>query len=123
MISKILVLQCLVAMGLLNVWLIRSNKSTTFRGGSSQSLKSEFAAYGLPSWVFFLIGTLKIGAAIALLVGIWVPVLVFPAAAVVGLLMLGALAMHMKIRDPLLKSLPAACILIMVILILKDTYQ
>lgn len=123
MIFKTVVLQILVALGLLNVWLIRFNKSTAYRGGAAQSLKNEFIAYGLPAWFFYLIGILKIGAAVSLLVGIWFPTIVFPSAALVGILMVGALIMHLKVSDPLIKSLPALAMLIMAILILKNTYQ
>jgi hypothetical protein len=59
------------------------------------------------------VGTLKVGAGIALLVGLWVPALVEPAAAVVAVLMVGALAMHVKVGDPLLKSVPAFLMLLM----------
>jgi len=57
-------LQVVVGLGLLNVWLVRARSSTAFRGGSAQSLREEFAAYGLPEWVFYAIGGLKIGAAV-----------------------------------------------------------
>ena len=103
----IVVLQVVAALGLLNVWLLRFNQRTAYRGGSAGSMREEFAAYGLPVWFAYVIGTLKIGAALALLGGIWLPRLVLPAAALVCVLMLGALAMHIKIRDPLTKSLPA----------------
>lgn len=108
-----IVLQVVVALGLLNVWLVRFNKSTSYRGGSAKNLKEEFAAYGLPSWFVYAIGALKIGSALALLAGLWIPQLVMPAAIVVALLMLGALSMHLKIRDPLMKSVPAGLMLIM----------
>jgi ABC-type uncharacterized transport system permease subunit len=39
--------------------------------------------------------------------------LVFPAALLISILMLGALTMHFKVRDPLKKSLPALIILIL----------
>ena len=106
-------LQIIVSLGLLNVWLLRFKKSTEYRGGHAQSLKEEFATYGLPLWFMYLIGVLKIGSAIALLVGLWVPSYVQPAAALVVFLMLGALAMHFKVRDPLKKSIPAALMLAM----------
>lgn len=108
-----LVLQLVVALGLLNVWVIRSGKATAYRGGESQSLKGEFAAYGLPEMMFYLVGGLKIVAALAFIAGIWWPALVVPAAAVVVVLMLGAIAMHVKVSDPLSKSMPAASVLIL----------
>lgn len=115
--NVLVVLQIVVALGLLNVWLLRFNKSTAYRGGNAKNLKDEFAAYGLPSWFVYFIGTLKIGSAIALLAGFWVPSLVVPAAGLVVLLMIGALLMHLKVKDPLMKSMPAALMLIMGLLI------
>jgi hypothetical protein len=106
-------LQIAVSLGLLNVWLLRFNKSTAYRGGIAQNLKDEFLTYGLPTWFMYLIGTFKIGSALALLLGFWAPMLVTPAAGVVVLLMIGAIAMHFKVRDPLMKSIPAALMLSM----------
>lgn len=113
-----ILLQVVVALGLLNVWLVRARSSTAYRGGEAQSLKEEFAEYGLPEWMFYLVGALKIGAAVALLIGIWVPALVVPAASVVTVLMLGALAMHLRVKDPLMKALPASLVLLMCVGIL-----
>jgi uncharacterized membrane protein YphA (DoxX/SURF4 family) len=109
----IYVLQIAAALGLLNVWLLRFNQRTAYRGGSAGSMREEFATYGLPSWFAYLIGILKVGSAIALIVGIWIPVLVLPAAGLIGVLMLGALSMHIKIHDPLKKSLPALGMLVL----------
>lgn len=105
-------LQLFVAFGLLNVWIIRSNQETPYRGSNSSTLKNEFAAYGLPLWSFYVIGFIKISSAILLLLGLWIPLLVFPSALVVSLLMLGAVCMHIKVRDPLKKLLPALTMLV-----------
>jgi hypothetical protein len=94
-----LILQIIVALGILNVWLLRSGRATPYRGGAAKSLREEFATYGLPFPVMCLIGGLKVGLALALLVGIWVPVLVQPAAIGMGLLMLGAFGMHLKVSE------------------------
>jgi uncharacterized membrane protein YphA (DoxX/SURF4 family) len=107
------VLQVVIGLGLLNVWLIRAGSATSYRGGDAATLQEEFQVYGLPRSVFWIVGTLKVGAGIALLVGLWVPALVEPAAAVVAVLMVGALAMHVKVGDPLLKSVPAFLMLLM----------
>lgn len=104
-------LQLFLAFGLLNVWLIRSNKQTAYRGSNASSLKDEFNAYGLPLWSFYVIGFIKISAALLLLLGVWVPFLVFPAALVVSFMMVGALLMHIKVRDPVQKLLPALVML------------
>ena len=107
------ILQVVVSLGLLNVWLVRARTPTAFRGSSAQSLKEEFAAYGLPDWTFYAVGAAKIGAAILLIAGIWFPSVIRPAALVVSALMIGALGMHAKVKDPLTKSLPAFLVLLM----------
>jgi hypothetical protein len=112
------VLQVVVALGLLNVWLVRAGASTAYRGGSAQSLREEFAAYGLPDWTFYVVGFLKVTSAVLLIAGIWIPALIVPPAAIVAVLMIGALAMHAKVRDPLTKSLPAFLMLVMSVAIL-----
>lgn len=111
------VLQVVVGLGLLNVWLVRARSSSGFRGGSAQSLKEEFSAYGLPDWFFYAIGVLKIGSAVLLILGIWLPAVVLPAAGTVAALMVGALSMHAKVKDPWIKSLPALLMLLMTVAI------
>lgn len=111
------ILQVITALGLLNVWLVRAQASTSYRGGSAQSLREEFATYGLPGWTFYLVGGLKIGAAVLLIAGIWAPHLIRPAAGIVALLMVGALVMHAKVKDPLTKSIPALLVLLLTVVI------
>ncbi len=91
------VLQIIVGLGLLNVWLLRGGKKTPYRGKGAASMRAEFQAYGLPLWFMWVTGALKIGVAAALLLGIWIPALVQPAALVLILLMLGAFIMHLKV--------------------------
>jgi uncharacterized membrane protein YphA (DoxX/SURF4 family) len=109
--TVILILQIAAALGLLNVWLIRFHRSTPYRGGNAGSMREEFAIYGLPGWFAHVIGTMKVGAALCLIAGLWLRWLVFPSALLLAILMLGALAMHAKIRDPLRKSAPALVML------------
>lgn len=115
--TVISILQITVALGLLNVWLLRFHRSTAYRGGDARSMREEFAFYGLPAWFTYFVGTLKVGAALCLIAGLWLHFLVFPAALLICLLMLGALAMHLKVRDPLKKSLPALVMLTLCIAI------
>ena len=110
-------LQIIVALGLLNVWLLRFQQSTPYRGGNARSMREEFAAYGLPGWSPYVIGTVKVGSAVCLIAGLWSQITVFPAALLISSLMLGALAMHLKVRDPLKKSVPALFILTLSLII------
>lgn len=111
------VLQAVVGLGLLNVWLVRARSPTAYRGGDAMTLKEEFEVYGLPDWVFYLVGALKITAAVVLLAGIWVDVPVGLAAQVVSVLMLGSISMHLKVGDPPKRSVPAGLVLLMCVLI------
>ena len=107
------ILQIIVAVVLLAVWLFRPNQPTEYRGGDAKMMKEEFAVYGLPPWMMYLVGTLKVGAALALLIGLGLHMLVFPAALLIVLLMIGAIAMHLKVHDSLKKSIPAVVLLML----------
>jgi len=108
----------IIAAGIVNVWILRFSKATAYRGGSATSMKEEFATYGLSEGVMKLVGILKLLLAALLVIGIWVDVLVVPAATVMGVLMLGALAMHFKVGDPPMKSLPAFLMLVLTLVVL-----
>jgi hypothetical protein len=59
----------------------------------------------------YLIGFLKLGSATGLIIGCFIPSLVVPSAALLALLMLGALLMHIKVKDPASRSVPALIML------------
>lgn len=107
------VLQIIVGLGLLNVWLIRRRSSTEYRGGEARTLREEFRVYGLPEFAFYVVGALKIAAGVVLIAGVWVPLPVRLAAGVVAALMVGALVMHVKVGDPVKKSIPAGLMLLL----------
>lgn len=104
-------LQILVALIILNVWILRRGMATPFRGGDAKNMREEFATYGLPFWFMRAVGGLKVTLALALLVGIWIPGVAQWAAIGMGVLMLGALVMHLKVKDPILKALPSIALL------------
>ena len=110
--------QIIIALGISNVWLLRSSRATPYRGKDTPSLRAEFAAYGLSEWMFYAVGVLKLSAAVALLLGVFIPALVMPGASVMAVLMLGAVIMHIKVKDPINKSLPASIVLLMSIFLL-----
>jgi hypothetical protein len=109
----LIALQLIVALGILNVWLLRAGKATPYRGGESRNLREEFAAYGLPFWFMCVVGVLKVGLAIALIAAVWVHGVAQPAAIGLGALMLGAFVMHLKVKDPIKKALPSIAVLAM----------
>lgn len=109
----ILVAQVVVALAILNVWVLRAQKATAWRGGNATNLREEFAVYGLPAWFMRVVGALKISFAALLVAGIWIPALTKPAAFGLGILMLGAVVMHFKVGDPIQKALPAFTMLVL----------
>lgn len=111
--TVVIVIQIVVALGILNVWVLRYGKSTDWRGGSAANMKEEFEVYGLPGWSVQVVGFLKLLFAACLIAGIWFPTLTMPAAVGLAVLMLGAVAMHVKVKDPLKKSLPAFTMLVL----------
>ncbi len=109
----LIALKLSVALAILSVWTFRSGRPTPFRGGTATNLSEEFAAYGLPFWFMCVVGVIKVSLALALIASLWFPRIAQLAAIGLGLLMLGALGMHLKVQDPIKKSLPAIAILAM----------
>jgi len=109
----LITLKLIVSLGILNVWLLRSGKATAYRGKDANTLREEFAVYGLPFPIFCLIGILKVSFAVALIASLWIPSFAQPAAIGLGALMLGAFVMHLKVKDPLSKAIPSVAVLAM----------
>lgn len=122
---KILVLsflQGVIALTLLNVWLVRFHKATKYRGASAHNMKEEFAAYGLPQWFMYVVGFLKVSIAGMMVLTFFKPHLIplvgVPALSVLAVLMIGAICMHIKVKDPLSKTLPALVMLLMALAVI-----
>lgn len=111
-------IQLIIAVSIFNVWIIRFGMPTSWRGGSAKSMKEEFEAYGLPEWFMKLIGFLKLTLAALLIAGIFVPDLIKPAAIGMAILMLGAIVMHIKVKDSLVKSFPAFSFLVLSLILI-----
>ena len=112
------ILNVLIALTIFNVWLLRYNKKTPFRGGDASNLMQEFKVYGLPKWMFYLTGIVKLLLSIALIVGIWFEEINLLASIFLSLIMLAAIIMHIKVNDPIKKSVPALTILFFLLTIL-----
>ena len=105
-------LQLIIALGVINVWCVRSTKPSRWRATNASNMKEEFAAYGLPPAVMYVVGGTKVLSAIGLVLGVWIAWLVPYCAAAIALLMLSAIVMHLRVRDPIHRSLPALLMLI-----------
>ncbi|XLS28622.1 DoxX family protein [Flavobacteriaceae bacterium M23B6Z8] len=113
----IIALQIIVGVSILNVWLVQNKKPTKWRGGNAKTIIEEFHEYGLPTWMCYLVGFLKVTLALLLIAGIWYPSLKQPSALGLAFLLLGSVVMHFKIKDPLYKSFPAFLFLSMCLII------
>lgn len=102
----------IISTTVLNVWLLRFNKPTIYRGGQAKSMVEEFSAYGLSETFVYLIGGLKVVAALGLIVGFFYKKLIAPSSLVIAVLMVGAIFMHFKVQDTAIKFLPATLMLL-----------
>ena len=104
------ILSVVVGLTVINVWLFRSNRSTSYRGGDAASLLEEFQVYGLEDY-FLIIGIIKVSLAIMLLLSLYFKKLSFFASSGIGIMMLVAVYMHVNVGDELIKSMPASVML------------
>ena len=112
------VFQIIIALSVLRVWTMNFNKPSRWRGGGAKNMKEEFIAYGLPSWIMYLVGSLKVAFSIGLFAGLWIPEVVVFSASGIAIMMFFAIVMHAKIKDPLSKSIPAITFLVLSVLII-----
>ena len=114
LLSKIL--SVIVGLTVINVWLFRSGKSTSYRGGDANSLMEEFIVYGLGDY-FLTIGVIKVGLAILLILSLYFQKLRLISASGIGIMMLVAIYMHFSVGDELIKSMPASVMLLSCLII------
>jgi hypothetical protein len=104
------ILSIVVGLTVINVWLFRYNKSTSYRGGDASSLLEEFQVYGLDDY-FLIIGIVKVSLAIMLLLSLYFKKLSFFASSGIAVMMLVAVYMHINVGDEIIKSIPASVML------------
>ena len=114
LLSKIL--SVIVGLTVINVWLFRSGKSTSYRGGDANSLMEEFVVYGLGDY-FLTIGVIKVGLAILLILSLYFQKLRLISASGIGIMMLVAIYVHFSVGDELIKSMPASVMLLSCLII------
>lgn len=81
-------------------------------GGSklagAQQMIEDFDRFGYPRWFMYFTGAVEITGALAVLVGIFVPVLAVLGGLLLAATMVGAVATHLRMKDPGSKIAPPA---------------
>jgi uncharacterized membrane protein YphA (DoxX/SURF4 family) len=110
-----------IIIGIFYAWTIGYRKESKFRPGKARNMKEEFIVYGLPFWLMYATGTIKIISSILLILGFFYPIFLKPVAAVLCLVMGGAVLMHLKIReDKLIKAFPSYYLFCCCVFLLMD---
>jgi hypothetical protein len=114
------ILSLIVGFTVVNVWLFRSNKSTSYRGGDASNLLEEFEVYGLGDY-FYIIGFIKVSLAILLILSIYFNKLKLISSLGIAIMMIVAIYMHFSVGDELIKSMPASVMLVSCLIIAYST--
>ena len=114
------VLSVIVGLTVINVWLFRAGKSTSYRGGNASNLMEEFEVYGLGDF-FMTIGIIKVSLAVLLLLSIYFNKLKLISSIGIAIMMLVAVYMHFSVGDELIKSMPASVMLLSCLIIAYST--
>jgi uncharacterized membrane protein YphA (DoxX/SURF4 family) len=116
------IIQLIIALTILNVWLLRRNRATPYRGGNASNLIEEFKTYGLPEWSVYVVGGFKVLLALFLFVGLWAPTATKIGSIGLAVFMLGAFVMHVRVNDRIKRALPSLIVLILCLFVgLKST--
>ena len=113
----IIALKIIVGVSILNVWLLRKNKTTKWRGGTAKTILEEFQVYGFSKSFCYFIGFLKVSLAILLLASIQFKTLTLLGALGLSILLVGSIIMHIRVKDAWYKSFPAFLFIVMNLII------
>lgn len=119
--TLVLISQLVIAFGIYNVWLLRANRATEYRGGGAQNMEEEFRVYGLSTRCMKVVKIFKLSFATLLLLGALYRPLACVGAVGMGGLMLAAVVMHAKVHDPIKKTLPALSLLALSLVVAFST--
>lgn len=85
-------------------------------------MEEEFHVYGLSTQCMKVVRVCKLTSAGLLIAGLWNPVFTVIGATAMASLMLAAVMMHAKVRDPVRKSIPAASLLLLSVVVAIFSY-
>ena len=114
------ILSIFVGLTVVNVWLFRSGRNTSYRGGDAANLMEELEIYGLGDY-FMAIGIIKVSLAILLLLSIFFNKLKLISSLGIAIMMLVAVYMHFSVGDEIIKSMPASVMLVSCLIIAYST--
>ena len=98
--------QIIVSCSVFYVWIFRFH-----------NVIKEFKSFGLSDLTRNFVGSSKIALSTMLIVGIWVPYLVFIPSLLMGMFMLSAQFFHFKIKNTFIKHFPSLVLLLLSLLI------
>lgn len=104
--------QALVAAAIFFVWVVRY-----------PNIVVEFQQYRFPDWLRDSVGIAKLTFSLMLLIGIDRRQFAIGGGIGLGLLMVAALATHLRVKNPIAKMLPALTLLALSILIVLINYR
>ena len=107
-----IVLQALVAASVIFVWVVRYD-----------NIIQEFKQYGLPDWLRDMVGILKLTFALLLLLGIQHASLAMIGSLGIAGLMACAFVIHLRVKNPVSKMLPALTLLALSLIIAVLNYR
>ena len=107
-----IVLQALVAASIFFVWVVRYD-----------NIIQEFKQYDLPHWLRDLVGILKLTFALLLLLGIQRASLAMIGSLGIAGLMGCAFAIHLRVKNPVFKTLPSLTLLVLSLIIAVVNYR
>ena len=90
-------LKLIVSFTIINVWTFRANKSSIYRGGESADLVSEFTSYGLSVNLMYLVGAIKVIAALLLFISVFFKKLEKIPLIIISVFMISAIYFHFSI--------------------------
>ena len=106
------ILQIITASSVLFVWVVRY-----------ENIIEEFEHYKLPTWLRDMVGIFKVSFGIMLLIGVFDERFKVIGAGGLSLLMIAALLTHLKVKNPIYKTLPAVTLLSFSGIILFSNYM
>ena len=74
----------------------------------SEGQKKDFARFGYPAWFMYFTGAMEVTGAVGMFAGVFAPVWGALAGLLLAAVMVGAVATHIRVGDPVKNVVPAS---------------